>query len=894
MQFILTLKKEKMENKKELLLTAVVAVILILGMTSLASAGFNLGNASISSQYIGGDTLIGWINISFSNQTNSNFTSNFDGSISLLDLMNKSGYRQGNGYTCSPSTCVNDYNFFNSATSKNIALSGKKIYGFAFLGVKNLEIQDFEFHLSSDANSSCANQLFLDLLNDGSYDFFNSEYEDTACAAKSYGCYDDSSTGIVSISVGTSKLCEKISMAPAPAYKIGASLNNSAINKNGLHMELYNINASDISPVATCDIPNNTQNVQDLDCIAKYASQNRFDALVCLYGDYLTNFTIKSETTDTCGKIDAGQGDYVRDYKIYQTQLKFATINKEFNSSLFAKLNNDASLIDLIRAYADSKYGNNCVGGCVIPFSLSGLNQNIIIDNVDIRYLADGIPPETPVSNNYVYDIVVSNFKVSSGFVKLILNNMNILVPNVNGNRLFSLSFNGVGILDKTINITLGLTFDISPKFVTIGKNTLFTANVSGNVTSTWDFGDGSDSVSSNDNKASHAYMNSGTYDVSVVIKKGTTTTTKTFKVTTGNVKEAANSTLTSYEKRIINLTNSIKSYPDWIRSDLIKEINTSEINASLVGIRTRFNNAVNDSQYEELLGDLLDLNVPITISKSDTGSNLPLLVGYSNIDTKFIEEISNASLTDDAKNSLRSSISTWMQANYDSRISYDVISKQFDSGPEPILTKFKISLSGKKDNPEQAYLIINYPREGIKFAENYDARNLDDGSATYIEVSGGKSFEFTIKSDVKADELGAYLSPVVSKLGTFEEIGQAEKPKFRWGLLLLGLGIVITATAIVFILMRRWYQNNYENRLFRTRNDVYNLVNFIYNSRLAGLKDEDIRKKLKESGWTGEQISYAFKKIDGKSKWLFEKRKVKKELEKRHPEGIDTRFINH
>ena len=54
------------------------------------------------------------------------------------------------------------------------------------------------------------------------------------------------------------------------------------------------------------------------------------------------------------------------------------------------------------------------------------------------------------------------------------------------------------------------------------------------------------------------------------------------------------------------------------------------------------------------------------------------------------------------------------------------------------------------------------------------------------------------------------------------------------------------------------------------------------------------------KSGWKGEQISYAFNKINGKRTGMWEiplfKRKenleVEREIQKRHSGGIDTRFI--
>ena len=80
---------------------------------------------------------------------------------------------------------------------------------------------------------------------------------------------------------------------------------------------------------------------------------------------------------------------------------------------------------------------------------------------------------------------------------------------------------------------------------------------------------------------------------------------------------------------------------------------------------------------------------------------------------------------------------------------------------------------------------------------------------------------------------------------------------------------------------------------------DLYNLVNFIYNSRSSGLNDDEIKKKLKAAGWSNERIIYAFKKIEGRRTGMweipifkaFENRRVKKELEKRHG-TVNIRFI--
>jgi hypothetical protein len=58
------------------------------------------------------------------------------------------------------------------------------------------------------------------------------------------------------------------------------------------------------------------------------------------------------------------------------------------------------------------------------------------------------------------------------------------------------------------------------------------------------------------------------------------------------------------------------------------------------------------------------------------------------------------------------------------------------------------------------------------------------------------------------------------------------------------------------------WYKHRYENFLFKNRNDLYNIVNFVKNAKNSGLSNSEIKEKLKKAGWTGEQIVYVLKKV--------------------------------
>ena len=117
----------------------------------------------------------------------------------------------------------------------------------------------------------------------------------------------------------------------------------------------------------------------------------------------------------------------------------------------------------------------------------------------------------------------------------------------------------------------------------------------------------------------------------------------------------------------------------------------------------------------------------------------------------------------------------------------------------------------------------------------------------------------------------------------------------------MLWIFILIIFTLVVYISLQEWYKRHYEKYLFPNKDDLYNVINFIYNARASSLKDEEIRSKLLRLRWTGEQVTFAFRKIDGKRTGMyeipifkvFENMKVKEEIAKRQEGGIlDARFI--
>jgi hypothetical protein len=889
------------------------AIFIVLIVTSLAQAAqtYNVSNYSITVNYAGGESVKGSINLSFTNQQNKNITSSLGGSISLLNFLNKSGV----DFSCDLKDCTNGYIPSNGESPKSFALNGDKTFALLINEYHDVSIKNLGFNVSGALGPSCNNQIYIDLLNDGSVDFYNDNYIDSPCSDKNYGCFDTSKTNFGTINLsGSNEYCEKISLRRAPAYRIGAEIRNDSSQIGNITAKLYDLSTGSLAE--RCVLPRNDgPGFQALSCIVNYSSAKDFDALICVSGSITgSGRSIKSEaSTPKCGysqlassnAADVGADSSQADFSIYAYPLEYgADTNLQFNDKKFNKMTsgNEPKLADAVNDYLNKKYGYNCSNGCAIPFSVGGSNQNVVINQISMIYDAGDIKNVNSPDSQLVYSVSDNPFTITMPFKVLDFKNLGFVVPNVDGTKNLTLALDGKNIASQSINIIAGVNFDVNPKFVSVGREIEFTISGYGNtgVTSEWDFGDGSAKTISQNNKAIHKYQNSGTYEINVNLNDGARVSSKTFKIVAGNAKDAANLTINEYQTYLNDVSSKVKTYPDWIQYQLNKNLDLTTLNISLMTVTAQFSKALNDTDYENVLKNLSTLNIPSLLYPSATGTNIPLIMGIKNAYISYLASIAGTEVASGSEDRLKANIASWIGQNYDATIEFKTISKNVNKAEDPILTYFKINLVRKTPN-DRSYLIFGIPSGSVTFAQTYGVIEAGEGSGFYIPLDGNKVVEFSLLGKVDVNSLNAYLAPPISKLGTYEDIEEFQKAGFNWTRFLIAIIILLILVLIVYIFLQEWYKRNYESLLFKNSNDLYNLINFIYNSRSAGMKDDEIKKKLSKSGWSYEQINYAFKKIDGKRMGMWEiplfkfseNKTVRQEIMRRHPEGIDTRFIN-
>ena len=914
-----------MKEKKELIIL-IVALLLIVSLNiNLVNAEFTFdkNSSSIEKSYAEGDYVRGRINMSFTEQENKNFMSNFNGGIGLYDLLNNSGL----SFACNPKNCKDTYNAESGAATKSFSAVNNKLFGFVVSGGTLDKIDGFRFNITdSTGQSSCNNQINVDLFNDGTIDFYNTKSSGEVCGSKGYGCFESDEIK-VDADISKTLYCNKVNVSAAGGYRITANVKKISPNGEKLKLYFYDLTARKKMD-APCEIDPGSQAVgesKELTCDVKYSSLKPFQAQTCVqdsktYENGETGYRIKTESHEACGGTITDSNPYSivisSDYDLAIQPLQYAPVGEiEFNPIIYKNLNASKDLKNDVINYLNKVYGLDCKDNCVIPVSINGSSSNIQMHSAVISYIKKD---QNKLTTEDIYDLTKKPFTMTMNSTFLNVEKMKFLVPNINGTHAFYLCFdqtecNGDNdLMSESVNVKVGFDFSMGPRSILVGQKTIFVAQSSKNITSSiWKFGDNSTAVNSNDNKAEHIYEKEGEFlvEVTATAKSGESSIKK-FKVNVGDAKKSANLTINKYKRRVVDVTNDLKDLSEWEKNKIEADFTiTADEFKKISNDYQNLGSSASNSDYVAIVGRLLDLKIPYEIKTTEKGS-FPMAIGFNNLNPSYVNEISGDEPVDE--DALKQSIISWMGKNYDSDIEFESISALYDEGKVELLTKYKADLLMKTSaERKESYLFIGYPSNSIKLKKSYDEKSIKDESAIYIPIDAeGKpdSIEFLIQGEnlPGVEELGMFISPEIRDLN----LGGEDKPispdpwvregKILWDRLLIVLGILIISVLAVYLFLQHWYKKNYERHLFKNHDDLYNLTNFIYNSRKIGLNDQDSRKKLEEKGWKGEQLTYAFKKIDGKRTGMFEipifksleNKKVKQEIEKRQKKPLDARFI--
>lgn len=879
--------------KKRLIIIFLAFILIFLANSAFA---FKIGNKSsdIEDYYSPGERIQGWINISFENE-NGVLTSNSKGNIQLIDFLDAND----EDYSCIPTDCSDDYSPSNAETTKTFSLnSQEKIIGMKITG-KIQSISQLHFNLSINNDESCSNPLEIDIFDDEYNDWKSKKSSsDYSCSIESgRGCFNVSSQ-LTEFKISKTPFCEKIKLSSSEKFELGAWVKAGTGNSDTLKMYLYNLNGESLT---NCILPEASSSGGYISCNISYLNNAIQDYYICIKSINLDDnkYSTRKENNNanSCGfsAYPGQQIDYY-DYDIYAKGAKYSSIGDIcFNQKEYESQGN---LIEDVKDYIESKYENNCSNGCIIPIKFkSYTNSNIVLSNLNLVYsTTEGL--KSPETN--FYDIQKIPAKISSGFVILDLDTANITAPLNYGFFNLSLYIDNREIIKKQIEIKkIPIIEDLSPSEILAGIKTRFEVKVRSptnrSITKySWDFYSNGTKITTEDNYVDFMYTKIGAYSLSVSVEdEDGLKASRVFPIVIGSPKEVINLTLRQDRLRLDNLTKKIALYPSWYKSKVEKALNIENIIASIISFEKKYASVSSDEDYIKIAKELSSLEVPYDIKES-TAEKISV-IDYNKINPDNLAELGAGEVDDEEM--YKKSIAGWTQENLELKLNFKYITAYYDYSTKIIKSVFSLKITPKEENEDNIYLVIEIENASFSDSE-LRIKNLEEVTGVVFSDNKDRTVEFVAEGFVHFDELIFYLSPEFSKLGIVEDISCNNNNKCEkdlgenynncrndckpWNYAIIMIVIVLVLAFIAYIFMQIWYKNKYENYLFKKRNDLYNIINFIKNSRIRGMSDSDTERNLKKVGWSGEQISYAFKKIAGKAILPFDFVKLFKKEEKK------------
>lgn len=863
-----------------------LVVILSIVLITLISFSYALEvgepSHSIIKSYSPGENLKGWINISLQNEPADSLLTLNEESLSLLEVLENIG---ASGYTCFPEECKNNYKTSGGVSSKTFSLNvgEEKILGFKVEG--NLTgISSLKFNVSVNNIPGCINPLKIDLLDDGDYNWKSRKYSnDISCTySGGKGCFVDSNTQPAPIS--EKPYCEKIGLVESGKFKLGAWVKGSDSWYAGkLIMELYSLDGDSLE---SCNLPQPNITGSEISCEVEYDNPELQKYYVCLRAadeEGITGYETKTEGVEPCGFF-AFPGDEIDffDYYIFSKAAKFDNIGQfSFNNDEWVAQENEGELSgpdNLVDDYVYEKYNYNCGEGCAIPIRFkANSGVSVTISNIGLVYATTGVPK----TDNKIYEVEKEAAKIRADFIKLNLDNSGLKVPADYGSHTITLSLGGNDIFTEEILIKKVASIQgVSPRNVAAAVPTFFYASVESNKTIVeynWSFGAGNEKKTTTENKVEFTYSSIGAFTLTLAVKdEEGNTAEESFQITVSSPKEIANTTIIDYRNRIENIRDNLTEFPSWYKKFAEDSIGIGDLDSALINIEQDYSEAQITSDYISIMNKLVAMRVPKEI-KINSGSVVKL-VDSEDVDIASLSDLGAGDANEG--NNYEEPIARWFNTNIEASLEYKTISLLYDEEYSNNLSVFNLKIKPRKD-VRDGYLIFEADLINANWKEEYKQEDVNGKTGIVLsdlKQNEEKDIEFA-SSYIDPINLVVYLSPKLAEITStnikpcnYDRVCDSDEDYKNcradckpWGWVALWISIILLGALIAYIILQQWYKRNYETSLFKDRNALFNLVNFINNAKSRGLGEAEIKAKLKQAGWKGEQINYAIKKAKGK-----------------------------
>lgn len=860
------------ENSVGILGIVLVFVGIFIFSTSIVSATILIGNSShsISSKYGPSQSIVGWVNISVSNEyLNSTFTDSLGNKAILKDVLLKNS---GFSYSCLPDNCEDDYSAQNPNLAKSLDNPSSKLYGILFKeNINSIDSVSFNVSSNFEIPASCNSQFEIDFFNDGEIDVTNTQADSSLCAGtKTYGCYSTAeSNSEYKIGNKDSMYCEKVTLPKAPGFSIGAW-----VKKSGSEEIIMELRDNEGNKLNECMLPDATLAGGEISCDVDLVVQEIGDYYVCIFSvQGEQGYSIKGySNSNSCGIFGEPYPGKITeaDYSIFAQAKQYASIK---NVGILDNLPNKQKLSTLVKDYIVNKYGSlDCSkNNCVVPINFT-INADEEIDKMNINNLKADLHTSTGIkTENNLYDISKISGKTSFGFGKLYLDNTELKAKSTTGNFIYSLSLNGKEIfsgeklsVQKTPNIT-----GINPLSTAYAFPTTFILSTSSpkDVNSyKWNFGDNTSEITTPTNKTTHIYNSSGNYNLSVIITDNNgITSSKSFTIEVSSPKQLIETTLSRMQKDVVSIKADIAKLDIFKKSSIESLINTTYLSSKINELQLKYNSS-NETSYGSIVSELILLKVPESINSTQSTQNTILYPDKSIINIGILAEIGEEEYDFSTEDKYKDAIIIWNNQNLEEKIVFERIYAIYPENSENILKIFNFTINQKSSANYPSYFIME-SLDNIKFSQDYLVKS--SGDYVYVELHPGQNnIIFSTTEDIILEDIPVFISPGLSQLSIDSETLNPTESEFsfNWLLYILVLIALIILGVIVYVGLIIWYKRKYERFLFPNRNDLYNLYSFIELQKRKGTTEKDVVSKLKSAGWSGEQVRYVIRKYSGKN----------------------------
>lgn len=885
----------KLISKKLVFFIFVIFLISLVGTISAAVSKGNL-TYSINKMYGPNDKISGWINISLTNEpTNSVFKGSFgDTEITLANLLAKNS-NSGFLYNCQPTNCGSNYAGTSSAISKTVTLDAKSsaLFGLKISGDDISDISDFSLKVASNVGESILLPLSIDILNDGEIEW-KAHVASGSFGAEDYGCFEKADVSGQANIIQTT-YCEKMTIPQTPSVDLGAyvkgtgsvSFTMSIESMDGMDYESCTATASGTGKVS---------------CTPS-------DFLIGEEGDYFVCIQAKASADSNRYKIDYEQeascgfsGDYEKDYdydfEIFVKPKKFAPVGTfTLDNDELTAAGNDMDIEAYIADYLYSQYNNNCSKDCFIPIKFTaggGSKQQIDLSEASLTYTS-GISTTT----DRLYDLQETPAEITSSFQKLYLDEARFKVPSTYGNKTFSLTLKGTTIFSQLISvepvprIRFILPTTTAAKYPTRFK---VYVNSSSNISKyEWNFG--TETKTSAKNEMTYTYNTPGEYSVKITITDTKErTSSKTFNVTVGSASAVIPILLQEKRVNLDSVGAQIAEFPLFQQEGLNMILNVSKNKEEIEELNESFFSTTTEENYNAIMNELLGMEIPLLVASTKTADSFVFYPETNNIDLEVLKEIGGGDYEAGKEEEYAEAILGWELENIDAFISYDEISAVYEKYDTPLIRVFELTVNKKGENAGNPYLIMRN-LENIFFEDDYSEKQ--QSGYVYLELTDdSKTIRFSTTEDVDFVNLPMFISPAISELSVqqpwspYDEKGNLKK----WIVYVIILFFLLGTGVVVYILLQIWYKKKYEQHLFKSKNNLFNIVNFIEQAKRKGMSEKDIIAKLRKAGWKNEQLRYAIKKYKGKNTGMpfeFPLKLLDKEDESARKMGNKNEFLN-